>query len=104
MIGTWVSGMYHVSALKIISLAVFVFERLTFQELKDQIVAKMLVKLPRLRQRVEPCLGDHYLVDMGVFEASQQISLAEEDLKDEDDICGFLDRYLPERLDPNRPL
>jgi hypothetical protein len=41
---------------------------------------------------------------MGVFEASQQIRLGEEDLKDEDDICGFLDRHLPERLDPKRPL
>lgn len=49
-------------------------------------------------------MGDHYLIDVGVFEASKQIKLGQETLKSDQDICGFLDRNLTKRLDYNKPL
>ncbi len=85
-------------------LAVYFFEKLTFEELKEQLITKMIMKIPRLRQRIVHFMGDHYLIDVGVFEASKQIKLGQETLKNEQDICGFLNRNLTRRLDYNKPL
>jgi Wax ester synthase-like Acyl-CoA acyltransferase domain len=81
-----------------------VFERLPFDKFKEQMITKMVMRFPKLRRRVVQYLGDHYLVDVGILEATKQIIEGQETINNEKDICGFLDRNLTKRLDINKPL
>ena len=96
--------MLHVSVIIFnLLLAIFIFEKLSFDEFKEQISQRMLRRLKRLRQRVVSFMGDHYLVDVGLKEASTQIKCVDEAVNSESDICKFLDRVLPERLNVDKP-
>ena len=64
--------MYLVSIFKHnVVEAIYFFERLTFEEMKEQMITKMIMQIPRLRQRLVHFMGDHYFEDMGVLEASK---------------------------------
>jgi hypothetical protein len=51
--------------------AIYFFEKLSFEEIKEQMITKMLMQIPRLRYRLVHFMGDHYFIDMGVLEASK---------------------------------
>jgi hypothetical protein len=69
MIPMKLSEMYLVRFLSLTDcfLAIYFFEKVTFEEIKEQMITKMIMQIPRLRQRLVHFMGDHYFIDVGVL-------------------------------------
>ena len=84
-------------------IAVFIFEKITFSEFKDQIVKRVLMNLPKMRSKIVTCYGDLYWSEVPIERASNLIKEAPSHIHNEEQIDAYLEAILPPRIPSDMP-
>ncbi|CDW75466.1 ws dgat mgat [Stylonychia lemnae] len=82
---------------------VLILEKLTYDEIKDQIVNRIMRNLRRMRQKIVYVFGDPYLKDVPIEEASKLVYHRKEPVHSEEEIVKFMEFILPSRICLQKP-
>lgn len=84
-------------------VAIVIFDKLSFEQVKSQLINRVMANLPKMRMRIVNYLGDLYWAEVPIEEASKLVKKAPDDIHDEQGIDKFLEKILPPRIKSDMP-